>query len=259
MKLVNKVRLVTILLFFLTSFGFQAISSESAVLDSVCKFGKSSIHIRNIIWNILTYRIYEYLSQDYVKENGIQMYDIEAISKLFPPDSCTFDFSIEKIEKLTFPDTNYEIFDFYFDIKKYSCSKSHKYITIFSSVGYSYDCHHLIAVNQNSAIGKPDLVYISGNYFINNISSFYTFNNDDPKSFIDYIKLNAFKFGFDKIDFLRRKNKKFIYSGTDSWGREILITLSVKNDYEISYKCKNCIITIPEYQPLKFKSCYLKY
>jgi hypothetical protein len=101
---------------------------------------------KKIIWNILTYKIYEYLVSSPIKERGIMEYEIDNFASLFPPDTCDFYYYIEKISNLKFPDSNYVLYNFHYDISDFKCSNL--WLSSESSYNPCYDRDHLIAIKK---------------------------------------------------------------------------------------------------------------
>ncbi len=257
MKSINKISWQVLLFLSLISTSHNAVCQNHSSCETKQETKITVNYSEEIIWNILTYRMYEYFSKLISKEKGVYKYDIKEISSLFPPDTCEFNYVMVRVNNLSFPDTNYALYDFSFDIHNYYCQNSNRYIKIAHSVGYAYDKHHLIAIRKTDDEQTPNLIYLSGNFFVDNTSSFWELSSKDTDSFIDYLTISSYKFQLDTITFLKKKGNKLIYNGKDSNGNEILLIVCLGRGNEVSYKCKNCTRTIPDLQPLLYTTQYI--
>ncbi len=211
-----------------------------------------------IMKNILTYRLYEYFSGNSIKNYDIRIYNFEDIDKMIPKNSCNFIYSYEKVETLIFPDTNYILYNFKIDMREIYCENSGTTL-LRDWLNYWFDEKHLIAVRKVN--DKGGVIPISGNFFVDNISSYYHFNVKDPNSFMDYLKLSTYKFGMDSITFVKRKKNNLIFCGKIPRKADILIYVDLKNKYKISYKpkCNEKLYNCMNYsrQPFLSKQQYI--
>ncbi|MEO6850773.1 MAG: hypothetical protein ABI203_12100 [Mucilaginibacter sp.] len=94
-----------------------------------------------------------------------------------------------------------------------------------SQVEQSPSNYNLICVNEMGSIK-----FISGRFFIHDVSEDFKLNNNNPESYLEYLKYKTFEDQVGQITFLKRKGKKLIFSGySDLYQYKVRLTVDPKN------------------------------
>lgn len=111
---------------------------------------------------------------------------------------------IEKM-KWKYPVQGFDLYKIYIDGFKYIDSKGNEK-KIF---GVWTDRYFLVALNKET----EDIKFISGQFFINAISEDFKVDENDPFSFLEYLKYRTFRYQVRDIKFIKKKHNRYYYDG----------------------------------------------
>jgi len=218
MKKVLKIKkkyCIGIIFIFITNYSFSQYSSTSDrdfIYNAVCK-------------NILIYRILEYVPETINKGNYIDFY-----SSLPDNGYILILDSINKLD-LKYPKENYILYSIIkkgWDYRNYYCeevvkwvsTRANYYCDTIKNLGISEDINirgnrnsnrsYLIAYNPIT----KDIKYISGSFFLHQISQDFNLSIDNPDSFLDYIKYKLYFLNIKSIELHKKTKRKIIFKLT---------------------------------------------
>ncbi|NVN94196.1 MAG: hypothetical protein HXX18_02810 [Bacteroidetes bacterium] len=223
---------IGILFLFITTSSFSQYSSVSDrdfIYNAVCK-------------NILIYRILEYIPEGINKGNYIDFHS----SLPDNGDMLILD-SINKLD-LKYPKENYILYSIikggwrytnYYceEVVKWVSTRANYYCDTVRSFYVSDDLDTRGNRNSNSSyliaynpITK-DIKYISGSFFLHQISQDFNLSIDNPDSFIDYIKYKLYFLHIKSIELHERTKRKIVFKLT-YFKKDICFVELNKKDFE---------------------------
>lgn len=200
---------------------------------------------RSVQKNIIAFHLHSDLSLDTKKKN----FYCDATSKMSFINNFIFDkplkldMNILPSSTYYFPDSSYRIYEIYKNGFTFIDTDSGEKITYhYSHYPYKNDQKYLIAVNS-----MGEIKYISGNFFLSDISSYYKLVSN--KSVINFASLKLYNYEVEKY---LRVNKRFL-------GKWIVSCYSKNNGMikmKISPKDPDCFVVKKKGSGIVLRLCW---
>lgn len=88
---------------------------------------------------------------------------------------------------------------------------------------------YLVAYNRNT----DDIIYLSGNFFVDKISKYFNLSYNEPKSFLYYLKIRLYNYEPISISFLGYEKSKLWFELEVDWEDYIVVYVCVsKSDFD---------------------------
>lgn len=224
---------VMLLLLIITTSSFSQyrsnLSDRDFIYNAVCK-------------NILIYRILEYVPEHLNKGNYIDF-----LTSLPDNGDILILDSINKLD-LKYPKENYILYSIikggwkytsYYceEVVKWVSTRANYYCDTIGGLSVSDDLNfkgnwnsnsiYLIAYNPTT----KEIKYISGSFFLHQISQDFNLSIDNPDSFIDYIKYKLYFLPIKSIELYKKTKKKIVFK-LSYFKKDICFVELNKKDFE---------------------------
>lgn len=210
MKISRIFFLVTVLQFTF-NYNYSQSTDEKIVQDLVVK-------------NIISFNIVQSLKGGDVKGKYILTNNPPRLFKYLPSANGELLIELNEISEsdLKYPKESYILYSIYLDGYRI---KYENHTSVYSENNIIPKEYYLAAYDPSSKRVK----FISGNYWLNMIADDFHFDNTDPSSYEEFIKMKTFDMLTDKITLkIKKKNKMIFTAYSKKTNKEILITLNLK-------------------------------
>ena len=193
-------------------------------IQSIAMFGQKDYpyeYLSDIRNNLLSYRIH------YLTNAADSEYDI-TYKCLLPSKSEILDISVTRTD-LPFPNKTYDLYEVINNGYVYKEKRGDSLI-VENKRGCGF-----VPYSQKSLIAykKGSILYISGMLFKDPISRYFDLNEDDPKTFDNFLRLKLYNYNIKDFKFVRRARKHLIFKNEQ---HSIRIKVSRENFDLISLK-----------------------
>jgi hypothetical protein len=214
------------------------------IYSLVCVAQSDTTEIKENIYN----RVYKNVAAFYInyavksKMELNQGYLFDNMNNYFF-DSCLPDkgFKLDmKITKLDwkYPVDGYSVYEIKLNGLSFVNELSGKIKTtlqIDGSLKHSLSRYYLLCIN-----GEKIIKFISGSYFLNNISNDFKLDINNLKSYIDYLKFRNFEDQIDEIIYFKKKRGKLLFKGySKEFQKNVILYVDIENPNLIDLSLKD--------------------